>query len=173
MDGSIAIACSVSGDTEETVQMLTAAAEAGASVVSISGEGKLSDAAKRLGVPNIRVPQALAQRLMLPFLVFSALSVLNSSFGLKCEAEAEESIAALGSEWEDAALDVPEPRNWAKQLASTLTSKTPAIYCDRVAYGVGVRFKNVVNENSKRHAHFDVVPRGVPQRDRVLGRPRD
>ena len=158
MDGSIAIACSVSGNTEETVQMLTAAAEGGASVVSISGEGKLSAAAKRLGVPNIRVPQALAQRLMLPFLVYSALSVLNSSFGLKCEAEAEESIAALGAEWEDAALDVPEPRNWAKRLAGTLTSKTPAIYCDRVAYGVGVRFKNVVNENSKRHAHFDVVP---------------
>ena len=158
MKGSIAIACSVSGNTEETVQMLAAAVEAGAAAVSISGEGKLSETAKRLGVQNIKVPAALAQRLMLPFLVYSALSVLNSAFDLGCEAEAEESMGALEAEWGAASPAASEPGNGAKALAASLVSKTPAIYGDRVAYGVGVRFKNVINENSKRHAHFDVVP---------------
>ena len=158
MKGSIAIACSVSGNTEETVHMLTAAVERGAAAVSISGAGKLSEAAERLGVPNIRVPAALAQRLMLPFLVYSSLAVLNSAFGLGCEAEVEESIGALGAEWAEASPSAPESGNGAKALAAALVSKTPAIYGDRVAYGVGVRFKNVVNENSKKHAHFDAVP---------------
>ncbi|MDG7010964.1 MAG: hypothetical protein JRN57_02470 [Nitrososphaerota archaeon] len=158
LKGSLAIACSVSGNTEETVRMLAAAVEGGADAVSISGAGKVSETARRLRVPNIVVPKALAQRLMLPFLVYAGLSVLNSAFDLKCESEAAESMAALDAEWADSGPSVPEPRNGAKALAAALVSKTAAIYCDEVAFGVGVRFKNVVNENSKRHAHFDAVP---------------
>jgi glucose/mannose-6-phosphate isomerase len=158
MKGSLAIACSVSGNTEETVQMLRAAVAGGAAPLAISGEGKLSEAARSLGVPCIRVPAAVAQRLMLPFIVYSALSVLNRSFGLGCEAEAEESVESLEAEWKEVAPSAPEPANGAKALALSLMAKTPAIYADRVAAGVGVRFKNVLNENSKRHAHFDAVP---------------
>lgn len=158
MKGSIAIACSVSGNTEETVQMLNAAVERGAAAVAISGEGRVSAAAKKLGVPHIRVPPALAQRLMLPFLVYSALSVLDDCLGLKCGADVRESVSALEAEWRDASPSVGEPKNGAKALASQLVKKTPAIYGDRVARGVGIRFKNVINENSKRHAHFDAVP---------------
>lgn len=161
MKGALAIACSISGNTEETVQMLSAAAEGGAAALAISGEGKLSEKARSLGVPHIRVPVALAQRLMLPFLVYSSLSVLNSSFALGCESEAEESIRSLEAEWKDLTLTTPEPTNGAKALARSLLAKTPAIYSDRIASGVGVRFKNVINENSKRHAHFDAVPEAL------------
>jgi bifunctional phosphoglucose/phosphomannose isomerase len=158
MEGTLAIACSVSGNTEETVQMLRAAVERGSSVVAISGEGRLSEEAQALGVQCIRVPPAPAQRLMLPFLVYASLAVLNSAFDLGCEDEARESIVALDSEWSEASPQSAEPGNRAKALAASLVTKTPAIYGDRVAYGVGTRFKNVVNENAKRHAHFDVVP---------------
>ena len=158
MKDSIAIACSVSGNTIETVQMLAAAVEGGAHAVSITGEGMLSEKSAELGVPVIRVPKALAQRLMLPFLVYSALSVLNSSFALRCEGEVEESIVSMESEWSDASPSLPERANGAKALAAAMVHKVPAIYSDRVAYGVGVRFKNVLNENSKKHAHFDAVP---------------
>ena len=161
MRGSVAIACSVSGETEETVQMLSAAARAGAATVAISGKGRLSAEAERVGVPCIRVPDAPAQRLMLPFLVYSTLSILNSAFGLGCGPEAEESFAALESEWAESAPSVPEPGNRAKELAASLMAKTPTIYGDRIAHGVGVRFKNVVNENSKRHAHFDALPEAL------------
>ncbi|MDG6986017.1 MAG: hypothetical protein JRM73_04640 [Nitrososphaerota archaeon] len=158
MKDSIAVACSVSGNTVETVQMLSAAVEGGAQAVSISGDGMLSEKSAELGVPVIRVPKAMAQRLMLPFLVYSALSVLNSSFDLRCEDEVDESVRSMESEWSDASPARPEPGNGAKVLASALVHKVPAIYSDRIGYGVGVRFKNVLNENSKKHAHFDVVP---------------
>lgn len=141
--------------------MLTAAVDGGAAAVTISGDGTLRDAAQELGVPRIRVPEAPAQRLMLPFLVYSVLSVLNSAFGLDCEQEAEESIGALEAEWHDAAPHAPEPRNGAKSLATSLVTKTAAIYCDRIGAGVGLRFKNALNENSKRHAHFDVIPEAL------------
>ena len=158
MKGSIALACSVSGDTEETLQMMKAVVEKGATTIAISGNGRIKATAGALGIPHIQVPPALAQRLMLPFLVYSALAVLNTACKLGCDSEVEESIGSLESEWKEASLSSPEPANQAKALASSLVGKTPAIYADRVAFGVGIRFKNVINENSKRHAHFDAVP---------------
>ncbi len=158
MSDSVAVACSASGQTEETIQMLRTAVERRASVISISGGGKLKETSEQLGVPNIDMPKAVAPRYMLPFMVFSTLAVVNKWLGLNCEDEAEEAFSAMKSEGAEIRLGSPSQKNQAKGLALSLLRKTPTIYGSTVTRGVGIRFKNVLNENSKKHALFDGFP---------------
>lgn len=158
MSGSIAVACSASGQTEETIRMMQDAVKKYSNVVAISGGGKMLEVAERLGVPHVEMPKVAAPRYMLPFIVFSTLSILNKGLDLKCEEEAEESFVEMDSEKNEIAPSVRLEDNRAKTLAVPLLDKTPAIYGARVTRGVGTRFKNVLNENSKKHAHFDGIP---------------
>lgn len=156
--GSVAIACSASGETEETIEMMETAVQRRATVVSISAGGSLMEISKNLGVPHIMMPKVVAPRYMLPFIVFSCLSVLKDAAGLELEDEARETFALMEAEWTNIGPRSSLPANAAKALALKLLDKTPAVYGARVTRGVGIRFKNVLNENSKRHALFDGVP---------------
>jgi len=158
MSDALAIACSASGQTEETIEMLHSAVERHATVVSIGGGGRLKDVSESLGIPFITAPKVIAPRYMLPFFVFSTLAVVNKGLGLGCEEEAEDAFSAMDAEETDLRLTSDAPRNGAKSIASSVLGKTPAIYAARITRGVGIRFKNVLNENAKIHAHFDGIP---------------
>lgn len=158
MEGTLAIACSASGETVETIDMLQAAHSRGANLVCISGGGSVEKVAGRLGVPHIRMPEVVAPRYMLPFIVFSCLSVLNDGLGLECEKEVKEAFTAMDAESKGGSLEARAPASAPKQIATALLSETPAIYGTRFTRGVGVRFKNVLNENAKKHAFFDGIP---------------
>lgn len=158
MSDSIALACSASGQTEETIRMMQTAVERHATVLSISGGGKLKEISAKLGIPHIDMPKAVAPRYMLPFIVFATLAVVSVGLGLNSESEAEDAFSAMESEWAEIRLASPAPKNKAKALALMLLRKTPAIYGAPVTSGVGIRFKNVLNENSKKHALFDPFP---------------
>ncbi|MGD0477368.1 MAG: SIS domain-containing protein [Nitrososphaerales archaeon] len=158
MSDSLAIACSASGQTKETIEMMEIAVRRGATTVSISAGGKLLEVSKRLGVPHIMMPKVVAPRYMLPFIIFSCLSVINEGLGLDCEDEAENAFKEMEVEGRAVRINVPASRNPSKQLALSILEKTPAIYGSRSTRGAGIRFKNVLNENAKRHAIFDELP---------------
>ena len=158
MKNSIAIACSASGQTEETLEMLKTAVDRRATVVSMSAGGVLMDEAHRLGIPHVKMPEVLAPRYVLPFIVFSILAVVASGFGLDCDKEADDAIHHMEAEWGRVGPGNTSPHNPSKDLARLLLDKTPAIYGARITRGVGIRFKNVLNENAKKHALFDGIP---------------
>jgi glucose/mannose-6-phosphate isomerase len=158
MSEALAIACSASGDTVETISMLKTAVERHATAVSISSGGRLLEVSKELGVPHLMMPKIVAPRYMLPFIIFACVSLLNKAFRLECEAEVDDAITEMGEEGRKVGLDSPMPENQAKALALRLLKMTPVIYGSRVTRGVGIRFKNVLNENSKKHALFDGIP---------------
>jgi glucose/mannose-6-phosphate isomerase len=158
MNDALAIACSASGQTEETIEMMEAAVQRGATTVSVSAGGKLMEASKRLGVPHIMMPEAVASRYVLPFIIFSCLSVINEGLGLDCEDEAEDAFREMEAEGRAIGIYRRTPRNPSKQLALSILKKTSVIYGSRSTRGVGIRFKNLLNENAKRHAIFDDLP---------------
>ncbi len=158
MSGSLAIACSVSGQTEETIQMLRTAVERGARAVSISSGGRLMSVSHELGVPHMKTPQALAPRYLFPFMVFSCVSVIGTAAGVDVRAEAEDAIRAMEAEAQEVVVGVPLDSNPSKKLALGLMKRTPAIYGPRATRGVGVRFKTIFNEGAKKHAYFDAIP---------------
>lgn len=158
MRGTLAIACSVSGETLETVQMLRTAHERGAMLMSMSSGGKLAAESKRLGVAHIRIPRALAPRFSLPFIVFTLVSILDRVHGLRSSVDAQEAFHLMDQTATLVREEAPEEKDPAKRIARTLFEATPVIYGPRVTRGVGIRFKNVLNENSKKHALFDGIP---------------
>ena len=158
MSEVLAIACSASGQTKETIEMMETAVRRGATTVSISAGGRLMEVSKRLGVPHIMMPKVVAPRYMLPFIIFSCLSVINEGLGLNCEDEAEDAFKEMKAEGRAVGINTPASKNPSKQLALSILEKTPVIYGSRSTRGVGIRFKNVLNENAKRHAIFDELP---------------
>ncbi|HEY6283895.1 MAG TPA: SIS domain-containing protein [Nitrososphaerales archaeon] len=158
LSDALAIACSASGETEETINMLKTAVDRHATTYSISGGGTMREVSEQLGVPHIQMPEVVAPRYMLPFIIFSTLAIVNDGLGLECEAEVEDAFAAMEAEGRDVAISTGPPKNLAKALAAKLLNKTPCIYSPLVAKGAGIRFKNVLNENSKIHAHYVGIP---------------
>ena len=158
MNDALAIACSASGQTEETIEMMETAVQRGATTVSISAGGRLIEVSKRLGVPHVIMPEVVAPRYMLPFIIFSCLSVINEGLGLDCLNEAEDSFDEIEAERQTLGVNTPLPKNPSKQLALLILDKIPVIYGSRSTCGVGIRFKNILNENAKRHAIFDGLP---------------
>ena len=158
MTGTLAIACSASGQTEETISMMKTALKRGASLVSLSCGGRLAAESKTMDIPHIEMPKILAPRYMLPFMVFSCLAIVDAALGLDSAHEAGEAIREMQRLRRQIDLDVPLQENPAKRLALRLMNRTPAIYGAKVTRGVGIRFKNEINENSKRHATYDEMP---------------
>jgi len=105
-----------------------------------------------------RRPEVVAPRYMLPFIIFSTLAIVNEGLDLGCESEVEDAISAMEAEGRDVAISTGPPKNGAKTLAHAILNRTPCIYGAMVARGAGIRFKNVLNENSKIHAHFVGIP---------------
>jgi len=158
MSDALAIACSASGQTEETIEMMETAVQRGATTVSISAGGRLMEVSKRLGVPHVMMPEVVAPRYMLPFIIFSCLSVINEGLGLDCGEEAGDAFDEMENEGRTVGIKTPASKNPSKQLALSILEKIPAIYGSRATRGVGIRFKNILNENAKRHAIFDGLP---------------
>lgn len=156
--GALVIASSASGQTPETIAMMKTAAKGGATVVSISTRGRLSIVARELGLNHVSMPPGLAPRYMLPFVMFACLSILDKGLHLRCEREARDAIGSLGSEGAAIGPSVETRSNPSKGLALRLLGRTPAVYGTALTRGVGMRFKNVLNENAKVHAYFDRVP---------------
>jgi len=158
MKGTLAIACSASGQTPETIEMMKTASRERATVVCVSSGGRLEEEAAALGLEHVKMPKIIAPRYMLPFIVFSCLAAASRGLGIDCEEEARESIDAMREQSREVDVETPTEQNGPKRLARAMLGKTPAILGDSVTRGVGVRFKNALNENAKIHSYFDRMP---------------
>jgi len=158
MKGCLAIACSASGNTEETLAMMKTAMSRRATLVSMSYGGSLEAESTRSGVPHIKMPKVVAPRYMLPFMVFASLKVLESALGLGSAQEAGDAVTEMQRIRDRISIDSPLESNPSKMMALGLLGKVPAIYSTRATRGAGIRFKNAVNENSKKHATYNEMP---------------
>ncbi len=158
MRGTLAIACSASGQTAETITMLRTSLDRGADAVSISSGGRLVEVSKELGVPHIAAPVALAPRYLLPYMAFACVAVAGKATGVETEGETKDAISGMRAEAKSIGLGTPTESNPAKSLAARLLTRTPAVYGSGVTKGVAVRFKSILNENAKKHSYFDMIP---------------
>lgn len=161
MDGTLAIACSASGGTIETIGMMERALGLGATVVAVTGGGELLRKATAAGCPHIRVPKAKAPRYMLTYMLFATIGVVEAATGFSAGSEAMEALGAMRKEWSRVEVGVPAPANPAKALASRLRGRVPKVYGTHLTRGVGVRFCNALNENAKAHAFFEEAPEAM------------
>lgn len=156
--GTLVVAVSYSGDTEETLACARAAQARGAHVLAVTSGGELARWAEASGGEVVRVPPGLQPRAALGHLTFAALGALGA-MGLAKPADEPAQVAAhldaLRLQLEPAS---PEARNPAKRLARALHHKLAFIYGAGALEVAARRFATQLNENPKVLAHWGPVP---------------
>jgi glucose/mannose-6-phosphate isomerase len=148
------IACSYSGNTEETIAALNKALLRRAHVIVIASGGKLLDIAREYNLFYIQVPNSLdSSRAMLGYNLIAMLYVLyhTNLIGAAFIKETENSIEYLDRG--EKAI-----QSEAELIAKKLKGKLPVIYCDFRLHAMALRFQQQLNENSKQLAHVNTFP---------------
>jgi glucose/mannose-6-phosphate isomerase len=158
-DGTLVIASSYSGNTEETLSAFELALKTGAKKLAMTTGGKLAAMAEKNGVPVFRIEYKAQPRAALGFSFLPTLSVLQKLGYLSDKsADVVETVKVL--EALSAKMDekVPLSSNPAKQLAKRLHSHLPVVYGAGILAEVAHRWKTQINENGKAWAFYEVFP---------------
>jgi len=152
-DNTLFIALSVSGGTEETLTALVEAASAGAKIIAVSQGGEMEQICQKKKLFHLEIQQRILPRVTLPEVLYSILNLLAHSTildGLKDQVQ--DSIQSMEGIRNKICQTCEYEHNPAKQFASWMLDHIPAAYCSPLQRGVGIRFKNSMNENAKVNA---------------------
>ena len=152
-ENTLVIASSYSGNTEETLYALEACQVRMAQIACVTSGGKLAELAKAKGFNLIQIPGGHPPRAMFGY-SFTQLFFILHHYGLiddSFQLEFEKGITLL-DECEEGI------KSEAKQLADKLFDTTPVIYTAAGFEGVGIRFRQQINENSKMLCWHHVIP---------------
>lgn len=148
------IACSFSGNTEETLSAVEVAQAKGAKIVCITSGGKLGQFAAANGADVISIPgrsnsprASIGYGLVQLFKIFHFYKLTKSDYSQELNA----AIALLKAESEGI-------KSEAKALAKAMKGKLPILYGDSKLEGVLVRTMQQIAENSKQLSHVNVFP---------------
>jgi len=148
------IACSYTGNTEETIAATHKAILKRASVIVIASGGKLLELAKEYNLFYFQLPAgADSTRNMIGYTMIALLYALyhTNLIGAVFIKETENAIEYL-DRGEKAILVE------AELIARKLKGKLPVIYCDARIHAMAMRFQQQLNENAKHLAHVNVFP---------------
>lgn len=153
----LVVACSFSGDTEETIAAFHDARSRGAEVVAMSAGGQLQALAESEGVAFVRLEKpspTFQPRAATGFMVGALAAVLDNA-GLLSGARAD--IIDLGRRL--AALDADALEGRAKALVEPLRGRIPVIYATEPYAGSAARIIKIkLNENAKTPAFWNALP---------------
>ena len=148
------IACSFSGNTEETLQALEVVQSKGAKVFCVTSGGKLLEFAQSNGYDYAQIPnEAPCPRAFLGYSLTQLLYAFKG-YGLsdtEFETAYTETLQLLDT-------DMAGIQAKAKDLAEAFYNHLPVVYADTHFGGVITRFQQQVNENSKQLCHAHVFP---------------
>jgi glucose/mannose-6-phosphate isomerase len=141
---TLVIACSYSGNTEETLMCFGQAQEMGAQISVITSGGILLDKAKESGLDHVIIPGGNPPRSMLGYSL-SVLLLMFDAYGIvSIDAEQKLLSAARLLENEQDSIKLN-----AKELASKTKNNIPVTYACAGFSGVATRWRQQFNENAK------------------------
>jgi glucose/mannose-6-phosphate isomerase len=155
--GTLVLAVSCSGNTEETIESAAEAVHAGAALVAVCQGGRLADLAAEAAAPRIGVPIELA----MPRTALGALAVplfvVLEELGLYAGARSYLDAAVSQLRRRRDALVAAD--NDAERLARRLNGSIPLIYGGGpIGAAAAGRWKAQVNENAKAPAFANRLP---------------
>jgi glucose/mannose-6-phosphate isomerase len=148
------IACSYSGDTEETLAAIHKAMLKRAHIICITSGGKMLEVAKEYNLFWIQIPGgSKSARANIGHLMVSLMFALyhTNLIGAAFIKETENAIEYLDRG--EKAI-----QSEAELIAKKLRGKLPVIYCDERLKAMATRFQNQINENAKQLAHVNTFP---------------
>lgn len=143
-EGTLLIACSYSGNTEETLSAVNEALKSGVQVACISSGGKLKEMAEQHGWNCLSMEGGNPPRSMFGY-SFAYLSYYFRHYGIidsPVQDDIEKAIALLNKEEDSIRLE-------AEALADKLKNTVPHILAVAGSTGVAARWRQQLNENAK------------------------
>ena len=151
---TLLIAISFSGNTEETLDAVALAHEAGAMIACITSGGKLLSFAQTHSLTLAQVPADIPTPRAAFGYSFVTILYLLKNYDLISEVF---ELALQEAIW---LIDAQRPKmkELAQALAADLHEKLPVVYADDKLHPVLVRFQQQLNENAKHLTHVNVFP---------------
>ncbi|MFB0543767.1 MAG: bifunctional phosphoglucose/phosphomannose isomerase [Candidatus Bathyarchaeia archaeon] len=156
---SLVFAVSYSGNTEETLSSFQDALSRGCRIIAVTSGGRLRKLSLQYGVPCLTVPEGMAPRAALPYLLLPlVLTCGRFKVVPHLGRELDGALKVLRELREMVAPENPLRDNPAKLLALDLLHTIPVIYAPREYAAVALRMKTQFNENSKVPSYAAVLP---------------
>ena len=152
-EDTLVIACSYSGNTEETIYALNEAHEKKATIVCITSGGQIAEFAHQNNLDLLQIPSGMPPRGCLGLSMVQILFVLNH-YGIINDAfksELPKTVAFLDAQ-------VPQIQAEAQAIVEKINGKMPIIYADEHIGGVATRWRQQFNENSKILGWERIIP---------------
>lgn len=156
---TLVVACSHSGDTEETLSAFEQARSANCRLLTISTGGKLSQAAQAAGVPAWHFEHHGQPRAAVGY-SFGLLLAVIARLNLIPDPtpQVESTVAAMRQVQSEMQAGVPVAKNPAKRLAGQLHGRWVTIMAADFLAPVARRWKTQINEVAKAWAQFEFLP---------------
>jgi glucose/mannose-6-phosphate isomerase len=152
-ENTLFIASSNSGNTEETLTALDEAIDKGAEIACVTSGGKVMEVAKSKKL-NLAVLQGgapprtgLGDSSTQLFSVLYQYRLIDSSY--------KKQILAAAKLLDKQKTAIHQK---AEKIADAIVNKLPIIYAADQNEGIAMRFKQQLNENSKKHAWYNLFP---------------
>lgn len=150
---TLVVACSYSGNTEETLAALAQATDRGARIVAITSGGQLGTLCDEHGWPSVRIPGGEPPRSQFGFAFTSVMHVLHGA-GLVAD-ELHEAFGGVADHLESNQGNCVER---AEALADLIEGKQALLYSDASQEGLAIRWRQQLNENAKLLCSHHVFP---------------
>ena len=159
MEGSLIIASSYSGNTEETLSAFEQAVQRKLPSVCITTGGKLGARAKELNLPAISQQGGMQPRAALAYSFVPILLLLEKlAVGSNELNNLEKAAALLDHLAERYGYTHLDENNQAFKLAGEVAHRIPVIYAASDFEAVALRWRGQIHENAKHVAFSNVLP---------------
>lgn len=156
-ENTLFIACSFSGNTEETLSALSQAMKKGAQCIGVTSGGKLLLTAEKEEFDYIKIPGGMPPRAALAysfvplFRIFQHLGFID---------EGEEALIETRELLQKSVEDLSDfSSNEALTIAQELQESLPLIYSDALMMEpVNLRWRGQIEENAKMLAYGNLIP---------------
>ncbi len=159
-EGTLVVAVSYSGATEETLEAAAASLRAGAPLVAVCSGGELARLAADAGAPVLRCVEGLQPRAAVGELVAPVLVTLERA-GLLPEATTmiRQAVTQLAARRDTCRVGADPARNPARELARRIGRTIPLVYGGgALGAAAAMRWKTEINENAKAPAFWNAYP---------------
>ena len=152
---TVIIATSVSGNTNETLEILKIAKKTSAKIIGFSSGGEMENYCKNQDIIFHKIPMIHSPRASFTKFLYSILNILEPILPIE-KKEILESILTLENTKKGIFSENLTTTNIALDLAE-FTNDVVAIYYPAGFQSVAIRYKNCLQENTKIHAMTEDV----------------
>ncbi len=156
----LVVACSYSGETEETLSSYVRAGDLGCQRLAITTGGELERRCLADGVPFIKIPGGMPPRCAFGYSLFPlAFGLSKAGLFEMDQVQLFEAIDILEGLAQECHWTAPADGNQAGRIAMHLHDSIPVIYASADRLGpVAKRWANQINENAKQPSYYALQP---------------